>query len=172
MGRLNEYTGGGNSSTRNISVQDYEKQMRKEYEDQKKEIEKLQAELKIQKTENMKYKIFNVKDLLSEIQYQGVRKGTKTELYLEDVINSINTSGKYKWVQFFQLVDVFYVVVSLDSNSKSKNASEEIRDHYKKVQPTEISVESVVADVETAANKAGESISKLVSLKTSIPWKK
>lgn len=170
MGRLNQYISGGNTSTRDISVQDYEKQMRKEYEDQKKEIEKLQAELKIQKTENMKYKIFNVKDLLAEIQYEGVRKGTKTEAYLEDVIKHINASGKYKWVQFFQLVDMFYVVVEVDSNSRSKNATEEIKDHYKKAEP--MSVESVVSDVETAANKAGIAISKPVTLKVAMPWKK
>jgi hypothetical protein len=34
----------------------------------------------------MKYKIFNIQTLLAELQYQGVRKGTKTEDYLEDVI--------------------------------------------------------------------------------------
>jgi hypothetical protein len=118
----------------------------------------------------MKYKIFNVKDLLAEIQYEGVRKGTKTEAYLEDVIQSINRTKKYRWIQFFQLVDVFYIVVEV-LDSKTKNASEEIRDHYKNVKPLE---ESVVNDVEVAANKAGEaiSLSKPVSLKTSMPWKK
>jgi len=111
----------------------------------------------------MKYKVFNVKDLLSEIHYEGVRKGTKTEVYLENVIDSINKTGKYKWVQFFQLVDVFYVVVQATT---TKTAQEEIKDHYSSVEPVS------AVNVETSADKVGETISKPVSLKTTVPWKK
>lgn len=127
--------------------------------------QKVLLDEEIKQTQNMKYKIFNVKDLLAEIQYEGVRKGTKTEAYLEDVISSINRSGKYRWVQFFQLVDVFYVVVSLSENSKNKTASEEIKDHYKNVEST---VPEVVEQVTNAANKAAQA----VQLKTEFPWKK
>jgi hypothetical protein len=123
-----------------------------------------------QKTDDMKYKIFNVKDLLAEIQYEGVRKGTKTEAYLEDVIASINRSGKYRWVQFFQLVDVFYVVVSLSEGSKTKTATEEIRDHYSNVEPSQTNQtanQTTNIKVEEKAIKSAP-----VSLKTSMPWKK
>ena len=122
----------------------------------------LDEEIK-QNAQNMKYKIFNVKDLLSEIQYQGVRKGTKTEAYLEDVIKSVNESGKYKWYQFFQLVDVFYVVVVVVDKT-TKTSQEEIRDHYKKAEPT--AVQEVVEQVTEAANKAGQSLQK-----ANFPWK-
>lgn len=163
------YTGGGNSSTiktRDISVQDFEKQMKEEYENQKKQIEKLQSELKnLQKTKNMSYKVFNVKDLLSEIQYEGVRKGTKTESYLEDVIKHVNLSGKYTWVQFFQLVDVFYVVVEINSTSKPKNTVEEIKDHYQ-------NVSSQFEDIPVSQSASATVIkSEPVTLKTSMPWK-
>lgn len=115
----------------------------------------------------MKYKLFNVKDLLSEIQYEGVRKGTKTEVYLENVIESINNTGKYKWVQFFQLVDVFFVVVQVLPTT-TKNTQEEIRDHYANVgTPDDPQPQS------TKGTLTGKTLisSDPVSLKTSFPWK-
>jgi len=118
----------------------------------------LEEEIK-QNEQNMKYKIFSIKDFLTEIKYEGVRKGTKTEAYLEDVIKSINKSKKYRWVQFFQLVDVFYVVVE----DKTKTTKEEIQDHYKYEEPT---VQEVVETVEKAANMAGEAVGKI----TKFPW--
>jgi hypothetical protein len=133
----------------NLSYNDYQELLKKTYESKQTQI-----------TE-MKYKIFNVKDLLAEIQYEGVRKGTKTEAYLEDVINCINRTGKYNWVQFFQLVDVFYVVVSLSEGSKKKTTTEEIRDHYEDV------TDKFQAIPDTKVEKAAP-----VSLKTAMPWKK
>jgi hypothetical protein len=138
----------------NLSYNEYQELLKKTYE----------GKQQIQITD-MKYKIFNVKDLLSEIQYEGVRKGTKTEAYLEDVINSINRTGKYNWVQFFQLVDVFYVVVSLSEGSKTKTTTEEIQDHYAKV-------EFSTMENSKQETEALQSESKSVSLKTVIPWKK
>jgi hypothetical protein len=136
----------------NLSYNEYQELLKKTYE----------SKQQIQITD-MKYKIFNVKDLLSEIQYEGVRKGTKTEAYLEDVINCINRTGRYNWVQFFQLVDVFYVVVSLSEGSKTKTTTEEIRDHYENVQDKFQSQTISDTKVEKAAP---------VSLKTAMPWKK
>ena len=132
----------------------------------------LDEEIK-QNEQNMKYKIFNVKDLLAEIQYKGVRKGTKTEAYLEDVIKSINKTKKYRWVQFFQLVDVFYIVVEV-LNSKTKSTKEEIQDHYAKVEPTPVlkseplkneplPVTESVPPVKTSGSE--------VSFSTNFPWK-
>jgi len=136
----------------NLSYNDYQELLKKTYEG------KQQIQM------DMKYKIFNVKDLLAEIQYEGVRKGTKTEAYLEDVINCINRTGKYNWVQFFQLVDVFYVVVSLSDGSKTKTTTEEIRDHYENVQDK---FQVTNTKVDTKVEKAAP-----VSLKTAMPWKK
>lgn len=123
---------------------------------------------KLQKTKNMSYKVFNIKDLLSEIQYEGVRKGTKTETYLEDVIKHVNLSGKYTWIQFFQLVDVFYVVVDVKSSSKSKNMVEEIKDHYQ-----DVSSQFEASIGGPASQPASATIikSEPVTLKTSMPWK-
>ena len=136
-----------------------------DYEEQRRKMnEEFLNQQKIQN--NMKYKIFNVKDLLSEIQYEGVRKGTKTEVYLENVIESINKTGKYKWIQFFQLVDVFFVVVQVLSTT-TKNAQEEIRDHYTNVEtPEEIQPQS-------KGTLTGKTLISAdpVSLKTSFPWK-
>jgi len=136
----------------NLSYNDYQELLKKTYEG------KQQIQM------DMKYKIFNVKDLLAEIQYEGVRKGTKTEAYLEDVINCINRTGKYNWVQFFQLVDVFYVVVSLSEGSKTKTTTEEIHDHYENVQDK---FQVTNTKVDTKVEKAAP-----VSLKTAMPWKK
>lgn len=107
------------------------------------------------------YKIFDIKTLLSEIQY-GVRKGTKNEQYLEHVIKSINLSGKYVWVQFFQLVDIFYVVVEVVESKHLKNSIEESAEHY--------SYKSV--DSESPKVKFPEEYEKPQELiKTSFPWK-
>jgi hypothetical protein len=137
----------------NLPYNEYQELLKKTYES-KKQIQM-----------DMKYKIFNVKDLLVEIQYEGVRKGTKTEAYLEDVINSINRTGRYNWVQFFQLVDVFYVVVSVSEGSKTKTTTEEIQDHYAKAEIS--TIESSKKETE-----ALQSESKSVSLTTVMPWKK
>lgn len=77
----------------------------------------------------MEYKVFDLKDLLVQIQYEGARKGTKTAAYLEDVIRFINLTKKYKWVQFFQLVDIFYVVVEI-LPSQEMSFNKEIKNHY------------------------------------------
>lgn len=124
---------------------------------------------KTQIQDNMKYKIFNVKDILTEIKYAGVRKGTKTEAYLEDVIKSINETKKYRWIQFFQLVDVFYVVVE----DKTKNMQEEIQDHYKNVESEYAPIEAEPATKGTMTGETGKlKSSDPVSLKTTMPWKK
>ena len=113
----------------------------------------------------MAYKIFNVKDLLSEIQYEGVRKGTKTELYLEDVIKSIDRTKKYRWIQFFQLVDVFYVVVET-LPSQTRNTMEEIQDHYSYKEPVSSKkTEPVVVEHER------EEMPKSAPSKITFPWK-
>jgi hypothetical protein len=163
-----KYIGGGNTGQQqlnysHLSYDEYQKLLNKSQNLSYNEHMDLLAQTREnkQKTEDMKYKIFNVKDLLSEIQYEGVRKGTKTEAYLEDVINCINRTGRYNWVQFFQLVDVFYVVVSLSEGSKTKTATEEIRDHYENVQ------DKFQAIPDTKVEKAAP-----VSLKTAMPWKK
>jgi hypothetical protein len=139
----------------NLSYNDYQELLKKTYES------KQQIQM------DMKYKIFNVKDLLAEIQYEGVRKGTKTEAYLEDVIASINRTGKYRWVQFFQLVDVFYVVVELSSGSKTKTTTEEIQDHYADVQSQFQNKPETKTEKVEKVEKAAP-----VSLKTAMPWKK
>lgn len=113
----------------------------------------------------MAYKIFNVKDLLSEIQYEGVRKGTKTESYLEDVIKSIDRTKKYRWVQFFQLVDVFYVVVET-LPTQTRNTMEEIQDHYSYKEPARSK------KTESAMEEPGkQEMPKSTPVKTSFPWK-
>lgn len=113
----------------------------------------------------MAYKIFNVKDLLSEIQYEGVRKGTKTELYLEDVIKSIDRTKKYRWVQFFQLVDVFYVVVETLPTQK-RNTTEEIRDHYSYKEPVSSKKPEPVME-----EQEKQEMPKSIPVKTAFPWK-
>ena len=118
----------------------------------------------------MKYKVFNVKDLLSEIQYEGVRKGTKTEAYLENVIESINQTRKYKWVQFFQLVDVFFVVVQVLSIT-TKNSQDEIRDHYKNVESEFETVSEIKSEKGTLSGSKTLKSTDPVSLKTAFPWK-
>jgi hypothetical protein len=127
--------------------------------------EELPNQQKIQN--NMKYKIFNVKDLLSEIQYEGVRKGTKTEAYLENVIETINKTGKYVWIQFFQLVDVFYVAVQVLPTTV-KNAQDEIRDHYANADVRETQPQTIKGTL--SGDKTLKSADP-VSLKTSFPWK-
>jgi hypothetical protein len=122
---------------------------------------------------NMKYKIFNVKDLLAEIQYEGVRKGTKTEAYLEDVIASVNRSGKYRWVQFFQLVDVFYIVVQV-LETTTKNSQEETKDHYANVEPAVLKSEPVRNELKNVNNELkSEPVKNQPTSfsKTSFPWK-
>jgi hypothetical protein len=114
-----------------------------------------------QNTKDMRYKIFNVKEILDKIQYAGVRKGTQTEAYLENIIESINATGKYKWVQFFQLVDVFYVVVQVMPTTV-KTPQDEIRDHY--ANP------SLAEQEETVKNEMVNA--EPISLKTDFPWKK
>ncbi len=156
----------GNFNVADYSAQQYREALKKDYEEQRRKInEKLLNQQKIQN--NMKYKIFNVKDLLSEIQYEGGRKGIKTEAYLENVIESINKTGKYKWVQFFQLVDVFYAIVQI-LPTITKNSQDEIRDHYSNVEKEFKNLESVPVRSERAETVKTEP----VSLKTSFPWKK
>jgi hypothetical protein len=110
----------------------------------------------------MKYKIYNIRDLLTKIQYEGIKKGVKTETYLEDVIRAINRTGKYEWVQFFQLIDILYVVVRILPTT-IKNPQDEIRDHYSNVENEFNNLESAPSEIV----KQG-----LVSLKTEFPWKK
>ena len=107
------------------------------------------------------YKIFQIKDLLNEIQYSESRGAVK-EKYLENVIQAINQTRKYKWVQFFQLVDVFYVVVELSPLSKSKTTKKEIEDHYK-FEPDE--------DYHEEEN-TGPIIKDNFKSKKQFPWKK
>jgi hypothetical protein len=148
-----------------LSANDYQELLKKDYEEQRRRIN--EELLNQQKIQNMKYKIFNVKDLLSEIQYEGVRKGTKTEAYLENVIESINRTKKYRWNQFFQLVDVFYVVVEVLPLT-TKNSQEETRDHYANVEDEFKNIESVPV----RADRVETVKSETVSLKTDFPWKK
>jgi hypothetical protein len=126
-----------------------------------------ETENRKEKQNNMKYKVFNVKDLLAEIKYEGVRKGTKTEAYLENVIESINKTKKYRWVQFFQLVDVFFVVVEILEIKEISN--------YINAEPTE------TKEIKVSQNKLesheGELRSEPVKndsvtfSKTPFPWK-
>ena len=93
------------------------------------------TEIQIKKMmETPNYKIFNIKDLLAELNFEGRGKGSKTETYLEGVITKINDSKKYRWVQFFQLVDVFFIVVEIVPEPASKpvkrDTFEEIKQHY------------------------------------------
>jgi hypothetical protein len=74
------------------------------------------------------YKILSLKQLSLELQLE-TGKGKPVEKHLETVIKDINLSGKYTWVQFFQLVDVFYVVVFL-TNARTKTTNDEINSHY------------------------------------------
>jgi uncharacterized protein YydD (DUF2326 family) len=84
--------------------------------------------------ETLDYKIFNIKDLLAELNFEGRNKGSKTEAYLESVIAKINDSGKYRWIQFFQLVDVFFIVVEVVKVPTIKqmklDTAGEIKQHY------------------------------------------
>lgn len=133
-----------------------------DYEEQRRKMnEEFLNQQKIQN--NMKYKIFNVKDLLTEIQYEGVRKGTKTEVYLENVIESINKTVKYKWIQFFQLVDVFFVVVQ-DLSASIKNPQEEVRDYVNGEPDEKQSIKGTLSGKNLISADP-------VSLKTSFPWK-
>ena len=117
---------------------------------------------KLQNIKPMAYKVFNLKDLLSQIQYTGVRKGTKTEAYLEDVINFINLTRKYKWVQFFQLIDVFYVVVELLPSQES-TFDQEIKNHYNPGN-TDKKAELPIAEKQVSE--------QVVIKKGDFPWKK
>ena len=95
----------------------------------------------MEKTSNPTYKIFNIKDLLAELNFEGRAKGSKTEVYLEGVIKRINETSNYRWVQFFQLVDVFFIIVEVKPKEESKpkpvkrDTFEEIKQHYNPEQP-------------------------------------
>jgi hypothetical protein len=75
----------------------------------------------------MEYKkVLTLKNLCAELQIESSRKGMTPEKYLENLISEINKSSKYIWSGFFQLVDVFYVVVS----EVKKNEMDEIKSNY------------------------------------------
>ncbi|MDD5648853.1 MAG: hypothetical protein PHF86_00305 [Candidatus Nanoarchaeia archaeon] len=75
----------------------------------------------------MEYKkVLTLKNLCAELQIESSRKGVTPEKYLENLILEINKSGKYIWSGFFQLVDVFYVVVS----EVKKDKMDEIKSNY------------------------------------------
>ena len=142
------------------------------------------SQIQIQKTMtkaiNPVYKVFNIKDLLAELQFEGRGKGTKTETYLEGVITKINGSGKYRWVQFFQLVDVFFVVVEVGGYPVQRNTMEEIEGHYHP-EPTPI-VSVNLAEAKKTFDDTKEKIAEVIKeagnyaektlTKANLPWKK
>lgn len=71
-------------------------------------------------------KVLTLKNLCAELQIESSRKGMTPEKYLENLISEINKSSKYIWSGFFQLVDVFYVVVS----EVKKDKMDEIKSNY------------------------------------------
>jgi hypothetical protein len=140
-----------------------------------------QIQKEMEKTTNPVYKVFNIKDLLAELQFEGRGKGSKTETYLEGVITKINSTGKYRWVQFFQLVDVFFVVVEVGKYSIQRNTEEEIEAHYHPESAPVIPVANPAESKKAFENtkektaeviKEKENYAQKTLSKPNLPWKK
>jgi hypothetical protein len=131
------------------------------------------------------YKVLKLNELADQLGLPS-SKGYKTKDYLELVIGEIEDRG-YRFVQFFQLIDVLYVIINTGVPKETPyveefNPTAEIRNHYRPVQLIDEKPQTkrkVEKEAETAnvAEEALDNIKKRDHLDknlkaAALPWKK